>query len=209
MTSTVLIPRVRLRIFRHYSALAGARACSPTITTASSASQKCHLSRRFSSSALRPPLGALFPRWKERYQNSARDDQRDWSSIHQGRLQDVNAVQRLESATHVDAHRSSDVASSLKGSATIRDENESVVAAASGFYDDHSWGDRSKVCDDADAYEEAYDPSLEAGDPFDCDHIDMRVAKARSKYAWVSGMELKCRFLLSRASFLDYMRNRV
>jgi hypothetical protein len=83
------------------------------------------------------------------------------------------------------------------------------VAAASGLYDDHSWGDRSKVCDDADAYEEALDPSLEAGDPFDCDHIDMRVAKARSKYAWVSGMELKCRFVLSRASFLDYVRNRV
>ncbi|KAJ9092351.1 hypothetical protein QFC21_006851 [Naganishia friedmannii] len=185
MASTVLMPHVRLPIFRHYAALAGFQAPVPSISTASSASRICYTAKRFSSSVPRISLDASFPGWKEGCTKLTEGEERDSSSHIRGQ-QNVIAGQRFASATAgIKALPSWEFASSAT-SFPAGDGDASGMDTTDDLHDGTSHADHTRVTEDADMYAEALDASLDAGDPFDCDHIDMRLAKARSKYAWVT-----------------------
>ncbi|KAJ9114019.1 hypothetical protein QFC22_005839 [Naganishia vaughanmartiniae] len=203
MTSNVLIPHVRLRIFRHYSALAGAHTRFSSPTTASSASPMYHSTKSASSSVA---LNTLLPEWKAGDTNPAgAQDKKEWT-INGG--QDMNAGQKWNGATVSRTLSSRDAASSVTRSA-LGDSNESGPDTRIDVSDEHFGANHPKGYSDADTHDESFDSSLEAGDPFNCDHIDMRLAKARSKYAWVTCQTGSEKFVLQAQGLLYFYIERI
>lgn len=189
MTSTVLILHVRPRIcrFRHFSSIAGAQPRFPTATTASSPSTPIsHTTRRFAGSV---SLQTLFPECKADAPKPANGR----TTLTVDSKQDIFASPLWKRAFNIKALHSRDTASPPIRRET-KGESELGTIVADDLPNEHSCTDQSEAHDDADTYGEAFDLSPDAGDPFYCDDIEMRRAKALSKYAWVSCSHLECRY---------------